>query len=79
MNIKNFFIIVTLLTVMSCASKPSIHYDKKKNYLEDSKMYYNYKEFEKAIENAWVVILYNEDRKKIEDELRSMEGEEYVV
>jgi len=47
----------------------SVSLDKNRNYLEDSKMYFNFNEYEKAIDNALLVYRYVDDRLQKEEAL----------
>lgn len=58
-----------VLFLNHCSSGPSIKVDKNKDYLEDCRTYFNYKEYEKAIESGTVVIHHSEDQKKQEEAL----------
>lgn len=66
-------ILLLVVIIMSCSSKPGIKKDniKRKNsdYLEDCKMYYNYREYEKAIENALSTVDASDNLKEKEEAL----------
>ncbi len=69
MKYNNVIIFILIFTLLSCAGAPQVKIQVERNYLEDSKTYFNYREYEKAIENALIAYKNSDNKAKKEEAL----------
>ncbi len=66
---NTFLIIFSTFLLITSTLFAKLKYDNKKDYLEDSRMYFNYGEYEKAIESALMVYEHENEKIKVEESL----------